>query len=147
MLAVYYRVYAEDGAIPSRNSATADDPFLGRIKANSIAPPHTVTSLKRCLAKFEAINDDAIIGLFLTPSSQSPMNSAGKVSLSSGTGPGSIPQEPLALVAKISDSDQRDLESGQTGENTPENGATFPGTRYCTFLLSIAFIAFCVLDV
>jgi hypothetical protein len=43
------------------------------------------------------------------------MDDAGKVTTINGTGPGSMPQEPLALVAKISDSDRSDLESEGRG--------------------------------
>ena len=76
-------------------------------------PPHTAESVKRSIAKVEDIKDGTITSLFLTPYSQLPLGDAGKVAILNRTGPGSTPQEPLALVAKMSDSDRSTLESGQ----------------------------------
>ena len=54
--------------------------------------------------------------LYLTPCSQSPMDDADYINILDlkVTGPGSIPQKPLALVAKLSDSERSALESGRT---------------------------------
>ena len=53
-----------------------------------------------------------------------------------GTGPGSTPQEPLALVAKMSDSERRALEfeskSGLT--SAAEDDTTSPEFKYRTFI-------------
>ena len=115
ILSVYYRLYAEDGSIPSKTPAAPGDPFLGRIKARLVPPPHTVKAVKRCIAKMENIKDRTSTTLFLTPYSQSPMVDDDKVTILSRTGPGSTPQEPLALVAKLSDSERSDLESEGRG--------------------------------
>ena len=114
-LLVYYRIYAEDGAIPSKVPVTLDNPFLGRIKARSVAPPHTAETVKRSIAKMEDIKDRTNASLFLTPYSQSPMGDADKVTILNSTGPGSTPQEPLALVAKMSDSERSVFESARRG--------------------------------
>ena len=45
-LFVYYRIFAEDGAIPSKIPFAAGDPFLGRIKDISVPPPRTVKAVK-----------------------------------------------------------------------------------------------------
>ena len=111
-LLVYYRIYAEDGAIFSKTPAAPGDPFLGRIKARYVPPPHTAKAVKRTIAKVENIKDRTSTSLFLTPYSQSPMGDADKVTILNRTGPGSTPQEPLALVAKMSDSERSALESG-----------------------------------
>jgi hypothetical protein len=136
ILVVYYRIYAEDGAIPSKTSATPDDPFLGRIKAKSVPPPHTVNALKRCLAKYENISDRTSSSLYLTPYSKSLMDDAGKVTILSRTGPGSFPQEPLALVAKLTDSERSALKSGERrglpSTSEPDTTVTSPNTRYRT---------------
>ena len=96
-------IYAEDGAIPSRAPVTSGNPFLGRIKARSVAPPHTVQNVKRSIEYAEDIKDRKITTtLFLTPHSQSPMGDADKITIVNRTGPGSMPQEPLALVANMS---------------------------------------------
>ena len=104
---VYYRIYHEDGAIPSKAPAAPGDPFLGRIKARSVPPPHrdTVKAVKLSIAKVEniEIKDRPNTSLFLSPYSQSPMGDADKVTaLNRTTGPGSTPQDPLAFVAKVS---------------------------------------------
>ena len=106
ILLVYYRIYAEDGAIPSKIPVTPSDPFLGRIKVRSVPPPRTAKALKRSIAKIEDIKDRTSTSLFLTLYSQSPVDDVDKVtSIFNGTGPGSMPQEHLALVAQMSDSE------------------------------------------
>jgi hypothetical protein len=106
ILLVYYRIYAEDGIVPSRTPAPGD-PFLGRIKAKSVPPPHrdTAMAVKRTIAKLENIKDRESTSLFLTPYSQLPMGNADKITNLNQTasGPGSTPQEPLAFVAKCKD--------------------------------------------
>ena len=126
---VYYRIYAEDGAIPSKAPAAPSDPLLGRITARSVPPPHrdTAKAVKLSIAKVESIEDRANTRLFLSPYSQSPMGDADKVAaLNSTTGPGSIPQEPLAFVANISGSalesgGRGGLESAAVPDTTPES--------------------------
>ena len=118
-LLVYYTIYAEDGAIPSRAPVTSGNPFLGRIKARSVAPPHTVQNVKSSIANVEDIKDRTITTtLFLTPHSQSPMGEADKITIVNRTGPGSMPQEPLALVANMSVSERSALESEGKDELT-----------------------------
>ena len=106
-LLVYYRIFAEDGAIPSKTPAAPSDPFLGRIKARSVLPPHrdrnTAKAIKLSIAKAENINDHTNTSLFLTPYSQSSMGDCDMVNRIA-SGPGSTPQEPLAFVAKTSGS-------------------------------------------
>jgi hypothetical protein len=65
------------------------------------------------------------------------MGDADKVAIRSRTGIGSTPQEPLALVAKMSDSDRSALESGGRGglasAAEPDDTAA-PEIRYRTFI-------------
>jgi hypothetical protein len=63
----------------------------------------------------EDIKDRTSTSLFLTPYSDSPMADTDKVTILNRTGPGSTPREPLALVAKMSDSERSALESGGRG--------------------------------
>ena len=98
ILLVYYRVFAEDGAIPSANPTYSDDPYLGRISAKLVAPPHTAMALKRCLLRVESIGDTTPTYLFNAISSQIPMDDACRVSLLVYPGLGSTPNEPIALV-------------------------------------------------
>ena len=72
-------------------------------------PPHTGNAVKRRIAKVESINDRISTSLFLTPYSKSPVGDTDKVAILSRAGPGSTPQEPLALVAKMSDSERSEV--------------------------------------
>ena len=82
----------------------------------------------------ENIKDREDTTLFLTLHSQSPMDDADKITILNGTGPGSTPQEPLALVAKMSDSERSVLESeGRAGQaSAAEHHTTPPDIRYGT---------------
>ena len=131
---VYYRIYAEDGAIPSSTPIVPGDPFVGRIKLSSVPPPRTAKTVKCSIAKVENIKERESTSLFLTPYSQSPMDDTDKIAIIDGTGPGSTSQEPLALVANMSDSERSELESGRKGglANTAEPETMPPGIRYGT---------------
>jgi hypothetical protein len=115
MLQVYYRVYTEDGAIPCTQSATPDDPYLGRVKVTSIAPPQTYESVCRCIAKAENISTLSSSNLFLNPSSLN------------GNGPGS----PLALVVKLPDSELKSRGSDDVADTLNDG----EGVRYRTSIL------------
>ena len=64
------------------------------------------------------------------------MDDAEKFAIFSRTGPGSTPQEPLALVAKMSDSERSALESGRrsgvASAAEPASNTTSPEIRYRT---------------
>ena len=134
ILLVYYLIYTEDGGIPSKIPVTPGDPFLGRIKIRSVPPPRTVKAVKRSITKVENIKGGESASLFLSPNSQSPMDDAEKINILNGTGPGSTPQEPLALVAKMSDTERTALESERRGGLTSaaEPDTTSPRIRYGT---------------
>ena len=126
---VYYRIYAEDGAIPSKTAVAPADPFLGRIKFTSVPPPRTVKAVRGSITKVENIKDRESTTLYLTPY----MDDDEKITtILNGTGPRSTPPEPLALVAKMSDSDRSILESdGRVGlANSAEPNATPSEIRY-----------------
>ena len=142
---VYYQIYAEDGGIPSKKPVAPDDPFLGRIKAISVPPPRTVKAVKRNITKVENIKGGEGTSIFLTPLSQSPMDDADKVIFVNGTGPGSTPQEPLALVVKMSDSERSALESdGRSGlVSATEPVKTSPEIRHGTCIQHSLTFLFC----
>ena len=123
-----------DGALPSETPVSPSDLFLGHIKFTSVPPPRTVKAVRDRITKVEKIKDRESTSLYLTPYSQSPMDNAEKVTIFNGTGPGSTPREPLALVAKMSDSERSDLVSGRRGVlvNTAEPNATPSEIRYGT---------------
>lgn len=110
LFSVYYRVYTEDGAIPSTNQVYSDDPHLGRILAELVAPPHIAISLKHCLLSVENIDVNTPSNLFISASSHTPMDDAGRVSILAYPGPGCTPNEPMALVVKLSDSGRSPLD-------------------------------------
>ena len=130
ILLAYYRIYSEDGAIPSKTPVAPGDPFIGRINSRSVAPPHTAEAIKFRIAKAEDINlnDPTTIRLFLSPYNQSPLDDTEKVNILDRTGAGSTPEEPLALVAKLSDSERSALESGRRGGLT--NAEPLPDSQY-----------------
>ncbi|KAJ7432361.1 hypothetical protein B0H11DRAFT_2126417 [Mycena galericulata] len=72
---INYRVYTEDEAIPSKTAFDPADPFQGRIRGRSIPPPHTIETLKRCLAHAEGFSDPLgqRLKLYRKPSATYPM--------------------------------------------------------------------------
>jgi hypothetical protein len=102
LLTVYYRLYAEDGEIPTMNPVYSDDPYLGRISATLVAPPHTAGSLRRCLSSVENIGAGVQTSLFVATSSGSPMGDSDRMSILVQSGPGYIANEPVALVVSSS---------------------------------------------
>jgi hypothetical protein len=76
-----------------------------------VPPPRSVKAVKRSIANVENIKHCERTSLFLTTYSESPMDDADMFTIQNGTGPGSNPQEPLAFVAKLSDSERSALES------------------------------------
>jgi hypothetical protein len=101
-LLVYYRLFTENIGILSEKPAFPSDPYLGRVRANSVAPPQTVHLIKRRLCQIENISDYLGSILFLSGSSLSPLNGTERVSILTPDGPGSSPDEPMELVVKFS---------------------------------------------
>jgi hypothetical protein len=91
----------------------------------------------------EDIKDRTSTSLFLTPYSDSPMADTDKVTILNRTGPGSTPQKPLALVAKMSDSERSALESGGRGAlaSVAESDTLPPGIRYRTSFQHSTFLS------
>lgn len=110
ILSVYYRVYADDGAIPTSHPVYSDDPYLGRISAKLVTPPQTAINLRHCLSGAENIDEDIPTILFLSPSSQTYMDDTDRVPILANPGPGCEPDDPMALVV-IFPEDRRPLES------------------------------------
>lgn len=121
---VYYRVYTEDGAIPSMNRVYSDDLHLGRIPAEFVAPPLTAMSLKHCLSGLENVRNFHSAELFLSASSKAPIPDDIFVAIYAEIGPGWTPNEPMALVVKGSDSTRSrqkavDSSAGRPADPTP----------------------------
>ena len=74
---------------------------LGRIRADSVAPPHSPTSIKRCISRVErnpvlALPEHA--DLFADTSSDTPLKEGYISILRSTDGPGASPNEPMVIV-------------------------------------------------
>ena len=50
---VYYLLYADGYEIPSKVANDPEEPSIGRIRADSITPPHSPTSIKLCISRVE----------------------------------------------------------------------------------------------
>ncbi|KAJ7631555.1 hypothetical protein DFH06DRAFT_1223468 [Mycena polygramma] len=98
---IYYRVYTLDGAIPSKSAFDQTNPFIGRILARSVPPPHNVSSLKRCIATAEGLLDPAGLrtALHARQTAHSPMWNGTKVTiLGDDTDAGKTPQTAFVLA-------------------------------------------------
>jgi hypothetical protein len=95
---VYYLLYVNGDEMPSKVAFDPEDPSLGRIRVGSIAPPHTPTSIKRCISRLE--KNPALARwhthLFVDTSCETPLNE-GHISLRT-EGPGLSANEPMAIV-------------------------------------------------
>ncbi|KAJ7147827.1 hypothetical protein C8R43DRAFT_1009689 [Mycena crocata] len=98
---IHYRVYAPDGSLLSKSAGDSGRPFIGRIPARSVPPPHTVASLKRCIVNAEKLSDldGSRTSLYLTPDAQSALTPGSPARiLGPGGVPGSTPETAYALV-------------------------------------------------
>jgi hypothetical protein len=75
---------------------------LGRIPARLVTPPHTAINLKKCLLGAEDIDKNATTTLFLSASSQTPMEDSGHVLILAYPGPGCTLHKLMVLVAAFS---------------------------------------------
>jgi hypothetical protein len=76
--------------------------FIGRIKATSVPPPHTVASLKRALVQAEELPDPDgdLTQLFEMTDAGTEMVPSARVNIMNGS-LGATPQTPVALVFLI----------------------------------------------
>ena len=84
--------------MPSKVAIYPEQTSLGRIRADSVAPPHSPTSIKRCISRVEG--NPALVwnaDLFADTSSDTPLKE-GHISILRTDGPGLSPNEPMAIV-------------------------------------------------
>lgn len=110
-------MYTAAGEIPSKSAWDVTTPFLGRIAAKAIPPPHNVMSLKRCIVNTEQLRDPrgSRTLLFSSPASQDPMAPTTKLGIFPmqsefwGCGVNTVsafdPTAPYALVVPDCDTD------------------------------------------
>ena len=129
---VYYRLYTKDGAIESYNYIYSNDRSIGRIITKAVAPPHTVSSLKRYLCKMEGFPGAENSDLYETLSSQSAMMpDSTRISLLGQSGIGSSVDNPAALVIGNTNFGKR-ARNTDLGKDLPERPDTMDiryGTR------------------
>jgi hypothetical protein len=96
---VYYVLYADDYTMPSKVAFDPEEPFIGRIRADSVAPPHSLISIKRCISRVERNPGLAHADVFADISCDSPLKE-GRISLRRTDSPGLSPNEPMAIVLR-----------------------------------------------
>ena len=94
---MYYQLYTYNSEIPSKAAFDEEEPCVGRIRADSVAPPHTVASLKRRISRVEQNPALANADLFEDISSDVPLKD-GHISILGADCPGLSPDEPIAIV-------------------------------------------------
>jgi hypothetical protein len=90
--------------MPSKVAIDPEEPSLGRIRADSIAPPHTLSSILRHISRVETTPALASSHLFADISSDSPLTE-GYISTLHSEGLGLTPDTPVAIV-QVQDSPQ-----------------------------------------
>lgn len=94
---MYYRLYNNNGAMPSKHPAQSNDLSVGRIKVISVPPPHTAASIMKCISNTERFKNTMQRQLFVNIYSEFPIGE-GHVSILAGDRPGSTPANPMAIV-------------------------------------------------
>ena len=94
---MYYLLYADDYEISSKLGIDPEQPSLGRILADSIPPPQSPTSIKRCISRVEKIPSLVNADLYADTSSDTPLED-GHISILHTNGLGVSPNEPMAIV-------------------------------------------------
>lgn len=94
---------------------------------------HTAINLQRRLSSFENIDFNIQTSLFVSASSQIPMDDTGRVSILTNSGPGCAPSEPLALVAIFTTAGRGPLNirKPEVVLLPPQEGRTPFETQYC----------------
>ena len=94
---MYYQLYANDSEMHSKVAFDPEEPSLGRIRADSVAPPHSPVSIKRCISRVEETPALAHADLYADISCDAPMQD-GHISTLRNDGPGQRLNEPMAIV-------------------------------------------------
>ena len=74
-----------------------EEPSIGRIRADFIAPPHSPASIKRYISRIEGNPALFHADLFADTSCDTPLTE-GHISILRTDGPGQSPDEPMAIV-------------------------------------------------
>jgi hypothetical protein len=94
---VYYRLYADDDEMPSKVAIDPEEPSLGRIRADSITPPHSPLTIKRCISRVEKTLALIHAELFANIFCNIPLT-GGHISVLRTDCPGLSPKNPMVIV-------------------------------------------------
>ena len=83
--------------MPSKVGIDPEQPSLGRIRVDSVAPPHSPTSIKGCISRVEGNPALAFADLFADTSCDNPLKE-GHVLILRTDGLGLSPNKPMAIV-------------------------------------------------
>ena len=96
---MYYLLYANNSDTTSKAAFDPDQPSLGRIRADSVAPPHSLASIKQHISRVEENPALASADLLADLSSDAPMEE-GRIPILGSDGPGLSPDNPMCIVQK-----------------------------------------------
>ena len=89
-------LYSDGVQMPSKVAINPDEPSLGRIRADYVTPPHTLTSFKQYLSRVERNAKLVHIANILEDPCDTPLKE-GHISFRTD-GPGLSSDEPMAVV-------------------------------------------------
>jgi hypothetical protein len=95
---VYYLLYSDNYEMPSKVAIDPEEPSLGRIRADSVPPPHGAASIKRCISRVERTPELAHAELFADVSCKTPLKEEGHIPILRTDCPGLSPNKPMAIV-------------------------------------------------
>ena len=128
---MYYRLYTKFGAFESNHALYYNNPFIGRIPSESIAPPRTVASIKRCLCKLEGLSEPDKALVFSPLSSPAPKEDSACLSLYAPSGPGLSEQDPIALVVELEKRIKEYIESEKLSERSDDTDIHYGKSCRC----------------
>ena len=123
---MYYRLYADKYEIPSKIAFDPEHPSLGRIRADSITPPHSPVTIKRCISRVEKTPALANADLFADILCNTSLKK-GYISILRTYGPMAIVQMPIIQINTPSVPDGR-----YAIKNGAEDIYWYPGRPFST---------------
>ena len=91
---MYYQIFADYSVIPSK--VYVEEPSIGRIRSDSVAPPHNLASLKRRISRVEEtpaiVNADFFAG--------DDLLNEGYISILGTDGPGLSEDDPMSILQR-----------------------------------------------
>ena len=99
---MYYQIFADNIEIPSKVFFDPGEPSIGCIRADSVVPPHSLSSIKRRISRVEETPALVNADVFADISADSPLKE-GPISIHGTDGPGLSPDKPMAIIQVIPD--------------------------------------------